>query len=260
MVVAATKKAAGFPLSEFCSAVARDLTELAVLHDAEPDSALLDALRECSFPETLRLTPASQHGQEAILIMKQALGESPDTIDATTLDALAVDYADIYLTMALRAPPCESVWLDDENLERQEPMFQVRHYYRRHGLAAANWRKRPDDHLVLQLRFLAYLFDPQRSCGSGESLKEAAKFMDEHLLRWLMDFCKRVAARCATPFYAGLALITTAYCEELRGLLVEVLGESRPVPEEIERRMAPKQQVTVTEIPLRYMPGKGPTV
>jgi len=56
---------------------------------------------------------------------------------------------------------------------------------------------------VLQLQFLAHLFslDDQQ-----ETLREAARFLDEHPLRWVEQFARRVAARCQTPFYAGLSL------------------------------------------------------
>lgn len=82
----------------------------------------------------------------------------------------------------------------------------------------------PSDHLALQLQFLAHLFAPER----GDTLAEAARFMDEHLLRWLPLFARRVAERCQTLFFAALALLTDAYCEELRDLLALILTEPRP--------------------------------
>ena len=74
-----------------------------------------------------------------------------------TLDILAAEYADIYLNNSLQAFPCESVWLDQEGLTMQEPMFQVREWYGRFGLQVEDWRKRTDDHLVNQLRFAAHM-------------------------------------------------------------------------------------------------------
>ncbi len=244
-------------LERFRAAVALDLAELAALHDAEPDADRLAALCELRFPTSLRLRLKSDPGQQGTELMLTALDSLPKHIDQQVLDELAADYAAIYLTLAVRASPNESVWIDEEQLERQQPMFQVRKYYRRHGLAAANWRKRADDHLVLQLQFLSFLFTP-RSANDHADLSEAARFLDEHLLRWLPQFAVRVAARCATPFFAGLALITAGYCEELRDLLVDILGQPRPSQEEINQRMTPKP--TVQEMPLRYVPGIGPSV
>jgi len=57
------------------------------------------------------------------------------------------------------------------------------------------------------------------------------------VLRWLPLFSNRVAHRCATSFFAGIATLTAAYCEELRDLMAELLEEPRPTEEEVEQRM-----------------------
>ncbi len=227
---------------------------LAVLHNRELNAALIGELKSTRFPDGLRLQLGSKQGKAAVSLMRRGIDWLPEHIDQATLDELAADYADIYLTHALGASPCESVWMDDEGLAMQEPMFQVRAYYRRHSLNVRDWRKRPDDHLVHQLQFLSMLFS--RS-GDGENVAEAARFMDEHLLRWLPGFAARVTSRCATPIYAGLAMLSMAYAEELRELLVEVLGEPRPSAEAIEARMRPRVSAAVA--PPTYVPGTGPT-
>jgi TorA maturation chaperone TorD len=163
--------------------------------------------------------------REAITLLRQGLTDLPTDLTDATLDALAVDYAEIYLTYGLRASPCESVWMDEDSLALQAPMFRIRAWYRRYGLAVEDWRKRSDDHLVYELRFLAQLLrgDPEPA-----ALAEVAQFLDEHPLRWVNRFAERVSTRCATRFYAGLALLTAAYLDELRDLLAALLGQPRP--------------------------------
>ena len=236
------------------SAVAHDLLALAVLHNRELDADLVGELRSTRFPDGLRLQLCSTQGKQAADLVRRSIEGLPPGLDRATLDELAADYADIYLTHALGASPCESVWLDEEGLAMQEPMFQVRAYYRRHGLNVQDWRRRSDDHLVHELQFLSLLFVRR---GDRDQLVEAARFMDEHLLRWLPDFAARVASRCTTPFYGGLAMLSMAYTEELRELLVEVVGEPRPTIEEIKERMKPRASVEVP--PPAYVPGMGPT-
>lgn len=242
-------------LRDFRLAASRDLATLAVFHDREPDAAWLQALRTTDLHrELLGLRLRSPGATEAMHILDAAVSGLAEVIDAPTLDELAADFADIYLINAVQAAPCESVWFDDENLSCQQSMFQVREWYERHGLVAENWRVRPDDHLVIQLQFLAHLFEN----GQGEEhLAEAARFMDEHLLRWLSRFAERVAARCGTPYFAGVVMLTAGYCEELRDLLAEVLGERRPSRREIEMRMRPKREV-IPAVPPKFMPGLGP--
>lgn len=240
-------------IADFRRLVAEDLLVLALLHHSEPSPELLDSIRANDSPLGLGLALQSSAGQDALQAMASAFTGLPAQLDQTIINQYAADYADIYLTNGYGASPHESVWLDEDHLMRQEPMFQVRAYYHRHGLTAGNWRTRPEDHLALELQFLAHLFEPER----GDTLAEVARFMDDHLLRWLPLFSKRVAERCRTRLFAALALLTVAYCEELRDLLAQILAEPRPTPEEIEQRMKPKRGPALAVS--SFVPGQGPT-
>jgi TorA maturation chaperone TorD len=250
----AARIADGALLARLAEAVSEDLCALARLHDREPDRELLASLCDVGFPAGLGLALRSQRGQEALEAMAGATSSLPEPVDQTTLDLLAVDYADIYLNYGLRVSPYESVWLDDDGLERQEPMFQLRDCYRRHGLTVQDWQKRADDHLVLQLLFLSHLFGKAKG---EEPLREAATFLDEHLLRWTGHFATRVATRCGTRFFGGLALLTSAYVDELREVLADILDEPRPSPDQIEQRMRPRKAAGPCA-PAHYVPGAGP--
>ena len=235
---------------ELAEALAEDAEALAALHDRELTAETIAALREVGFPHNLGLLPAGECSQEAWRLMAAALEET----DPGALDQLAVDYAAIHLTGAYGASPCESVWTDDDHLACQDAMFALRQIYAAAGLAAEDWRRRPDDHLVLQLLYIAHAL--RRSDGS-EELRRLAVMLDEHLLRWLADFATRVAARAETPFFAVLGRLTFAWCEQLRDLLAESLGEPRPTREEIEARLKPQRRVEAA--PLAYMPGAAPS-
>ena len=241
-------------LVNFRAAAAQDLSDLAGLHDREVDAAALERLRAAvGEGGLLRLRLVNQDSRAALFLLDEALGGLPAVIDGTPLDDLAADYADIYLTYGLRAAPSESVWLDEDNLAMQAPMFEVRALYQRHGLQVPDWRRRADDHLVHELQFLAHLMDP----ANGDTLGEAAAFLDEHLLLWCPDFSARVAQRCATPFYAGLAAVTAAYLGELRELLERILGQPRTPREEIEDRR--RQARESDPAPAAFVPGSAPT-
>lgn len=239
-------------LAQFCAAAAADLLTLASLHHVEVDDVLLIDLNVQGFPDALGIRLTQPQSVEATSFMRQALSAMTVPLGTEQQDELAADYAAIYLNHGYRASPLESVWLDEENLAMQAPMFQVREIYRQHGLGVADWRKRSEDHLVVELLFIASLLQN----AQADALGEAARFMDEHLLRWLPRFGERVAKRCATPFYAAAAWLTAAYCDELRESLVEILGEPRPSAEEIEARMRPP---TVQAVPLKFVPGVAPS-
>ncbi|RKZ43723.1 MAG: dehydrogenase [Candidatus Parabeggiatoa sp. nov. 3] len=236
------------------SAVASDLRLLMRFHDRETDLEWLETLKEQDFPHNLGLKLQSEIGITCCDLMRQAIKALPTTIDSNYLENLAADFAAIYLNHRLQASPCESVWIDEEGLMHQEAMFQVRQWYQQYELAAENWRIRPDDHLVLQLAFIAHLFELDTKI---ETLQQAAQFLDEHLLRWINDFAKRVAAHCNTDYYAGINLLTAQYLEELRDILAELLAKPRPTAKEIEKRLRP--QKTIEPVPMQYVPGTGPS-
>lgn len=202
---------------------AEDLRVLAWLHVAESDAATWRALHRAGFPQGLRLTDSSDEGMGVMAQVLAELSRALDDGDAGTRrmadHELAADYADIYLTHALKASPYESVWRDDDHLMLQGPTFAVRAFYRRHGIAVADWRAMPDDHLAHELGFVAHLLD------SGE-VDAAMQFLDGHLLTWLPGFAQRVAQRARTAVYASLATLTLQACRRLR----ERLGPpSQPV-------------------------------
>lgn len=250
-------------LRQWSGAVSDDLKQIAVLHDREVDKELIVALREVNFPNNLGLVITAEIGDESTGLYKPQhffetmLQEMPSDIDQTTLDKLAVDYADIYLNHGLHASPFESVWLDEDNLLQQEPMFQIREWYKNYGLETENWRIRSDDHLVLQLQFIATLLDPDSQFSDKftlqKRLQDATMFMDEHLLLWLSDFCNLVSQRCSTDFYASVVVLTNAYIEELRDILAEVTGIKRLTAEDIEKKR--RANIPVVEEPISFIPG-----
>jgi TorA maturation chaperone TorD len=245
-------------LAPLFQAVREDLFLLAFLHDRELGRETLENLREefCEDFFGLKLRGAEARG--ALKLFRQGLDDIPVGLDGRTLDILAAEYADIYLNYSLKASPCESVWTDEDGLTMQNAMFQVRKWYRLHGLAVEDWRIRPDDHLVTQLQFAGYLLEAEPGL---KRLEETARFLDEHLLRWLGVFADRVSARCRTRIYAGLARMTSAYLDEFREIAAEILDSPRPSAEEIEERMCSRKAADGVEVaaPAPFAAGSAPS-
>ncbi|MCL2874905.1 MAG: molecular chaperone TorD family protein [Betaproteobacteria bacterium] len=208
------------------SLAAEDLRTLAWLHVAERSPRVLSELHTSGFPASLMLVPQDDPW---LCCMDRALATLAGTpcddesaeLPASSEDDLAADFAAIYLTHALRASPYESVWRDEDHLMLQEPTFAVRAFYRRHGLQATDWRLRADDHLATELEFVSLLLE------RGE-LKEAAHFLNSHLMTWLPSFASRVAQRAATPFYAALAGLTLVACEHCLAQLPSAAADTGP--------------------------------
>jgi TorA maturation chaperone TorD len=240
-------------LTDFCSGVALDLLILAQLHDRELTDTDVKRLQQDRFPETLAFRLQSDKAREAMTILAHVVADL--TMDERQHDDLAADFAAIYLTHGLGASPYESVWLDDDGLAMQQPMFDIRARYAQYGLEVPDWRKRSDDHLVFQLQFIATLLED----AQPSALTDAATFLDAHTLRWLPDFAGRVATRANTPFYASLAVLTACHLDELRDVLAEILDEPRPNLEELAQAEAPTVDEEPLPMPGRYVPGSAPS-
>lgn len=240
---------------DFAAAIAEDAESIAALHDRELTPEILAGLREVDFPDGLALIPAAISTASAWRAMRYTLALQPILPDVGWFDELAADYAAIYLTNAYGASPLESVWLDDEHLTCQEAMFQLRAIYAAAGLATPDWRQRPEDHLVLQLLYIAHA---ARHATVPDDWRALARMLDEHPLRWVDNFASRIVVCDGNSFYAVLAVLTAAWLKTLRTLLATHLGEAPPTREEIERRMQPKAKDCPP--PAAFVPGTGPTL
>lgn len=234
----------------FREALADDVDGLARLHDRELDPALVAALKASAYPDGLALLPVGVAGQVACANLRQAVAGLPGGSADAAWDLLAADYAAIYLTGAAGASPYESVWVSEEHLACQQPMFELRELYAAAGLRVADWRQRYDDHLVLQLQYLAHLL------RSGAGWDAVARLLDEHLGHWFPDFARRVAQRAQTPFYAALAELSYVWLERLRDVIADLADLPRPSRELIAERLRARHGSEAAALaPIRFMPG-----
>jgi TorA maturation chaperone TorD len=236
------------------SAAADDLRLLAFLNDREATPELLAELRMAPVMTRFSIQPSDEEGRAAFGILDAALQSAECDGSPRQMDLLAADFAAIYLNHAFSISPTEGTFVEPEGLDRQEPMFEVRRWYTHYGVTVADWRRRPDDHLAHQLQFIAHLID----APTPDAPKDAAAFMDHHVLRWIDHFASRVAQRCDTQFYAGVALTTAAILKTLRHQLVDLVGmplvEMEPIEEEKRRRREKAQEAAA-----KFIPGVAPS-
>ena len=241
---------------DFAQAAAADLRLLALLHDREPEIEILQALVACPLQDQLSLNLQKEGGKSALEALDTAIAALPVPIDQTTLDALASDYACVYLRYTYRASPTESVWFDKDGLERQEPMLAVRNWYNQYDLQIVDWAKRPADHLALQLQFVAFLLEKNES-GTLPDLKASAQFLDEHLLRWIGLFADQLKKTQAMSYYVSIASVTATYLDEVRDHLEMLTGYPRAKPKPTTTIIDNRKTETDHDVQ-PYHPGVGP--
>ena len=112
----------------------------------------------------------------------------------------------------MRAAPWESVYRSKTKLTFQEPTLAVRALYERFGFESPAVHREPDDHLALELDFLAALSGLAAEAardGDGERLAACSEtqklLLEQHLLAWAPRCLALVVEHAATDYYRGAA-------------------------------------------------------
>ncbi|MEF2144033.1 MAG: molecular chaperone TorD family protein [Desulfovibrionaceae bacterium] len=156
------------------------------------------------------------------------LQDAVATIDTQSLALLQEDYNNLFILPGSSVPVWESVWTTKEKLLFGDPTFEVREAYARYGLAAPLTNKEPDDHLGLELAFLAHVLGrTAQALDSGETeeakahVADARAFADEHLCRWAKACLDDIHGKANTDFYKGAAVLGMHTVDALREIVAD---------------------------------------
>jgi len=193
------------------SAVARQRSQtywwLSALFLVAPDAAGLVRLR-------VQATEASGGAGGAPLV--DCLKEIVSALDGASAEALAIEHARLFGGLAESygpAPPFESI---HAGIPAQgEAIPSMVDAYRAAGFERIDVPAVPQDHLGVELRFMALLAAQEstaRDAGDIENVRallaHQRQFLDQHLLSWVPAYCERIAAAARKPFFAGVARMT----------------------------------------------------
>ena len=142
-----------------------------------------------------------------------ALAAYCDRWDPAQLDALTWDFNRLFVGPGeMLAPPWESVHRSRTKLTFQESTLQVRALYEAFGVQAPALHREPDDHLALELDFLATLSERAvEAVGGGDGkqlgrcLQTQRDFLQDHLLAWAPACLALVETHAETDYYRGAA-------------------------------------------------------
>jgi thiosulfate reductase/polysulfide reductase chain A len=127
-------------------------------------------------------------------------------------NSLRYEYADVFLNCGDNPTfPYASAVVVREPLVSQEPLVEAREAYRRAGV-----HKNPsfldlDDHIAVELDFMAYLCGREIEDGGQELLDQEKDFIVKHLQPWSVEFAAVLAQSAQSDFYRGLAEITLGF-------------------------------------------------
>ena len=196
--------ALGATLDRFAAA----FTALAGLLGAAPDPELVDAVRAA---DQLAQWPVTDDGES--LHGRSLLEESAQAHEDAT--AVRRDYNLLFFGPdRMIAPPYESVHRSEEHLVFERETMLVRAAYAEFGLAAPRLNREPDDHIGLELGFVATLcvrgmdaLDDGDDAELTRLVRGIRSFLADHLLVWAPACLTQAAEGATTHFYQGVAAL-----------------------------------------------------
>ncbi|EHQ91501.1 TorD/DmsD family molecular chaperone [Desulfosporosinus youngiae] len=150
-----------------------------------------------------------------LLVLKK-LEQSFSADRRGTLDKLKSEYT--YLMLGpnkLPAPPWESVYLTEERMIFQESTLKVRQAYLNYQFLPAKYPHEADDHIALELDFMAHLaqlalqrFEEEKFEEVKKLLIDQREFLARHLLLWISGFAAQIQASRTHLLYPAVAALT----------------------------------------------------
>jgi TorA maturation chaperone TorD len=159
------------------------------------------------------------------------LSENKERGEDELLSDIQADYTRLFIGPGkVLAPPYESVHFSSDRLMFQMETLQVRRWYAQFGLQSEKIYNEPDDHIGLEMVFMAHLATQAAVAarqGDDEKLDQLLEaqreFASKHLFRWAFRWCNQVHKEAHTDFFRGIALMTRGSLLELAEMLgVEV--------------------------------------
>lgn len=123
---------------------------------------------------------------------------------------------------ALPAPPWESVYTSNKRLIMQPSTLEIRTIYRAQGFIPALYPHVPDDHIALELDFIATLagmsleaWGQQDEKTAQSALVVSESFITKHLGSWVGSFARELCEKGNAHYYdcAARALATFALAD-----------------------------------------------
>lgn len=131
----------------------------------------------------------------------------------------------------LLAPPWESVYTSKERLLFQESTLEIRRRYVNHGFIPAEYPHVADDHLALELDFMASLsgmtekaYQEQDMERMLQLLDEQKSFLKEHLLGWVPEFAEKIQESPTLYLYPNMATMLKEFLEIQLEVIEEVMA------------------------------------
>ena len=181
----------------------------------EPTQQELHQLGQTNyFCELAKIQDESNNGVRLIADFIKSL----PNLSESKLNKIQEEYQRIFIGTIPSSPfPWSSVYLNGDGTIFNESTLKVREFYRQWGVELDSDYKEPDDHIGLELEFVALLTKRLLDCEQNDEakllrlMKAQKEFLEVYLISWVEEFANKLVQSTETNFYKGLALFMPNY-------------------------------------------------
>jgi putative dimethyl sulfoxide reductase chaperone len=193
----------------------------------EPDKKWLETLIRNGVFKDVPFGTEQNEVIQGLEILHKWTEENRNKISDKEFSAINKDHLYLFVGVGKPlAPVWESIYFSESRLLFQEQTFQVREWFARYGLQIEQKYKEPDDHIGLELGFIAHLAAlALTSLEAGDNsevennLQAQRDFLAQHLQLWGGEWADLVIKHTGTNFYRGLAYLTKGALKAVSELL-----------------------------------------
>jgi TorA maturation chaperone TorD len=147
---------------------------------------------------------------------------------------LAVEYANLFLCVKEKPlHPSESAYRSEDHAIYQEHRDEALREYWNAGVDKVKGFTEPEDHIAIELQFMAYLcrrtveaLEKNEKDEAKRYLQTQIDFIDNHLAKWVPELTKDILENATVNFYKGIALVTNAFIESDRKVMRDLIEEN----------------------------------
>lgn len=203
----------------------------------EVDDQFLQMIRAMS--DTIRILASQQEEEEFSQASSELAKFSRQVEEASgkARDDLLIDLAAEYAGLFLNAGPkpvflVESVYLTQDHLLYGKPYFAVLDAYRVLGFDKVKDFKEPEDHVAVELEFMAHLCnfalraleEANLEYAKGY-LKNQEEFLTDHLSKWVPELAHGLKETSSTTFYRAMAYLLNGFIRMEKELFPHLIDE-----------------------------------
>ncbi len=165
-------------------------------------------------PEALRAIPAETLGPAQASVAALADAWEAALADRT---ALSIAFAKLFLgPFEILAPPYASFYLEPDQRIMGQVSNMVAEIYAEAGLKPGPGPREAPDHAALEWEFVYFLAHQSLVTDDDAWRHRRARFVADHLSRWMPDFCAAITRASAHPFYDAWAACVIASLPRFR--------------------------------------------